>query len=229
VSSADCLSPNWNERPGPVDALVLHYTGMLSGRDAVERLCDPAAQVSSHYVLHEDGELTCLVSEDKRAWHAGVSGWQGYSGLNDGSIGIEIVNGGHAHGMRPYPDRQMSVLTGLCLDIIKRYAINPTRIVGHSDIAPERKLDPGEHFDWRGLAAAGVGLWPDRVSAAVPDGVVAEELMTWIGYPPARSPERLAAFQRRFRPWRVDGRLDHETMGRLVAVNGLYRQMQSST
>src|SRR5271157_5379879 len=157
------LSPNHDERPTPVDVLILHYTGMRTAREAIDRLCDPEAKVSSHYVVDEDGAVLRLVSEDRRAWHAGVSYWRGHTALNGRSIGIEIVNPGHEWGYRDFPVLQMAAVCDLCLSILSRHAIPPRNVVAHSDVAPDRKEDPGEKFDWQGLAQNGVGLWPEGV------------------------------------------------------------------
>ena len=159
-------SPNHDSRgeaPNlrPVDMLVLHYTGMTSGAAAIDRLCDPEARVSAHYVVEEDGTVWRLVPEERRAFHAGVSCWDGEQNLNRLSIGVEIVNPGHEWGYRPFPEAQMMAVERLCREVLSRHPIPPYRVVGHSDIAPDRKSDPGELFDWPGLAAAGIGLWPD--------------------------------------------------------------------
>lgn len=156
-------SPNFNDRPQgePVSILVMHYTGMPTAGDALARLCNPHAEVSAHYVVTEEGEVIQLVEEQKRAWHAGKSHWRGRDNLNDISIGIEIVNPGHEFGYRPFPPRQMDAVLELSLGILARNpAITPRNIVGHSDIAPERKEDPGELFPWGWLADHGVGAWP---------------------------------------------------------------------
>ncbi len=169
-------SPNYNERPEgvAVDTLVLHYTGMKTAQGALERMCDPKAGVSAHYIVDEDGEITCLVEEEKRAWHAGESHWRGRDGVNDFSIGVEIVNPGHEFGYRAFPDVQMQAVIELCKDILKRNpAIEARSVVAHSDIAPQRKEDPGELFDWRLLAENGIGIWPE-----VPDNVLNRELLT---------------------------------------------------
>lgn len=221
-------SPNWNARPpgAAVDMLVLHYTGMVSAEAALARLRDPAAQVSAHYMIDEDGTVTALVPEAGRAWHAGVSFWQGRANLNDVSIGIELVNPGHEWGYRPFPAAQMTALESLARGILGRWPIPPERVVAHSDIAPMRKQDPGELFDWRGLARAGIGFWPDESPAIPPDPERARAALARIGY--ALEPQRvpfamaLAAFQRRFRPACCNGCLDAETMGRLLAVAHLY-------
>nr|WP_070958428.1 N-acetylmuramoyl-L-alanine amidase [Hyphomonas sp. Mor2] len=162
-------SPNFNDRKHPIDMLVLHYTGMETGQDALDRMRDKAASVSAHYMLWEDGRVVQLVGEDKRAWHAGISKWQGDEDLNSRSIGIEIVNGGHDWpltdgGLPPYPDAQVEALIELCGGILGRWEIPAQRIVGHSDIAPARKDDPGEHFPWDRLAHGGIGIWPFSIS-----------------------------------------------------------------
>ena len=159
-------SPNFNDRSHPIDMLVLHYTGMRTGQAALDRMCAAEAAVSAHYMVWEDGRIAQLVGEDKRAWHAGVSSWQGDTDLNSRSIGIEIVNGGHdfrlADGsLEPFPRVQIEAVIELCSGILQRWNIPQSRIVGHSDIAPARKADPGEHFPWGWLAEAGIGLCPN--------------------------------------------------------------------
>ncbi len=216
----DLPSPNQDERPAglPVDMLVLHYTGMRSGAEAIARLRDPAARVSAHYVVEEDGAVFRLVPEERRAWHAGVSHWRGQDGLNGRSIGIEIVNPGHEWGYRSFPALQIAAVCDLCLEIIARHPIPARNIVGHSDIAPDRKQDPGEFFDWQGLAANGVGLWPREDAAPAAPGDAAA-LLAAIGYrTDLPLPVLLAAFQRRWRPERVDGVADAATLARLAAV-----------
>ncbi|MBL0320341.1 MAG: N-acetylmuramoyl-L-alanine amidase [Alphaproteobacteria bacterium] len=154
-------SPNFSSRPdgGDIDMVVLHYTGMRTGEDALERLCDKESEVSSHYLIAEDGTIYQLVQDDKRAWHAGQSAWRGKDQCNNRSIGIEIVNPGHEWGYRPFPAAQMQSVLRLCKELIRKYAISARNIVGHSDIAPTRKQDPGELFPWEWLAENGVGLW----------------------------------------------------------------------
>ncbi|OYW85410.1 MAG: N-acetylmuramoyl-L-alanine amidase, partial [Hyphomonas sp. 32-62-5] len=161
----DTPSPNFDARKHPVSLLVLHYTGMESGDAALARMRDPEAKVSAHYMVWEDGRIARLVPENRRAWHAGVSTWQGLEDLNSRSVGIEIVNGGHDYrapggGLPPYPDAQIAAVIALAREIMAHHAIPPTGLVGHSDIAPTRKIDPGEHFPWPRLADAGLGLWP---------------------------------------------------------------------
>ena len=216
-------SPNCNSRPqgAPIDMLVLHYTGMPEAADALDRLCDPATKVSSHYLIDENGAVHALVPEDRRAWHAGVSFWRGETDVNGRSIGIELSNPGHDFGYRPFPETQMAALIELAGDIIARHPIPARNVVGHSDIAPRRKIDPGELFDWPRLAAAGIGLWPDGAA-----GQGAEEnpeddpaaLLAAIGYGTEELQATLSAFQRRYRPARFDGIADAETLGLLRAV-----------
>lgn len=157
------ISPNYDDRPEgtKIDVLVMHYTGMKTAIEALDRLCDPVAKVSSHYFVYEDGQIVQLVKENKRAWHAGISCWRGISSLNDTSIGIEIVNPGHEWGYVPFEEDQITSVINLARDIIQRHQIPPRNVVGHSDIAPSRKQDPGELFPWKQLASEGVGLWPD--------------------------------------------------------------------
>lgn len=160
----DHPSPNHDTRGGQaIDILLLHYTGMRSGAEALERLCDPDAKpgrVSAHYCIEEDGVVYHLVPEERRAWHAGVASWAGESNINARSIGIELVNPGHEFGYRPFPEAQMKALITLSKDILQRHGIPPRRVLGHSDVAPLRKEDPGELFDWPRLAAEGIGVWP---------------------------------------------------------------------
>ncbi len=214
-------SPHFDERPCAVDMLVLHYTGMKTGAAAIERLCDPAAKVSSHYVVEEDGNIVQLVAEQKRAWHAGVSFWSGRRGLNDCSVGIEIVNPGHEWGYLAFPDAQMAALRDLCRGIMGRHGILACNVVGHSDIAPDRKQDPGELFDWRYMAAAGVGVWTDEFAQS--DDAKAD--LAAIGYDMAL-PLRdvVTAFQRHFLPASVTGTVCARTAGRAAAVARLMRQ-----
>ena len=158
----DLLSPNHDDRPAgmPVDILILHYTGMKTAREAITRLRHPAAEVSSHYVVDEDGTIIRLVPDDRRAWHAGISHWRGHSGLNDRSIGVEIVNPGHEWGYRDFPVLQLAAACDLCLAILSRHPIPARNVIAHSDVAPDRKEDPGEKFPWSDLARNGVGLFP---------------------------------------------------------------------
>ncbi len=214
-------SPNFDARPAgaPIDCLVLHYTGMQTAAAAVARLCDPAAKVSSHYVVDEDGTVYRLVEEQNRAWHAGVSFWRGVSALNDRSIGIEIVNPGHEWGYRAFPEAQMAAVRELCAGILARHPIPARNVVGHSDIAPDRKQDPGELFPWAWLAGQGVGLWTDDTAA--PSDVSAD--LAAIGYD-MRMPTKtvITAFQRRFLPDRLTSEPDEQTAGRAAAIRALF-------
>jgi N-acetylmuramoyl-L-alanine amidase len=225
-------SPNFDDRlPGcGVDTLILHYTGMPSATAALERLRDPAAKVSAHYLIDEDGTVVPLVPEERRAWHAGLSQWQGRACLNDCSIGIELVNPGHEWGYRPFTEAQYQAGIALCRAILARWPIPPGRVLAHSDVAPARKQDPGELFDWPRLAAAGIGLWP-RPGAGAPRGVdQLQSELARLGYGVAPSgrldePTRLVvtAFQRHFRPARVDGHPDRAT---LACLDGLLTLLQ---
>jgi N-acetylmuramoyl-L-alanine amidase len=210
-------SPNHAARQSTVDVLVLHYTELpLDESLRILRDDKQANRVSAHYVLAEDGAVYRLVPEDRVAWHAGRSHWRGRDALNGSSIGIEIVN---LHGDRhDYPAVQIAALIGLCHDIIGRHpAIVPRNVVGHSDIAPKRKIDPGLRFPWATLAAQGIGLWP-RSGAEPTDGDVQMALQRF-GYPPpidVTAADIVASFQRHFRPGRADGIADPETRGRLA-------------
>ena len=169
----DRPSPNFDPRPdgAVIDMLVLHYTGMAEAAAALERLCDAAAKVSCHYFIGEDGEIYRLVVEEYRAWHAGVSFWRGATDCNARSIGIELQNPGHEFGYRNFTEAQMQSLERLALDILSRHPIPPGNVLGHSDIAPARKMDPGERFDWQRLAARNIGIWPKTcasIGATIP-------------------------------------------------------------
>ncbi|NDF11716.1 MAG: N-acetylmuramoyl-L-alanine amidase, partial [Proteobacteria bacterium] len=154
-------SPNFNDRPASINMLIIHYTDMPTAEEAMSKLCDPAAQVSSHYTIDEDGTIYRHVPEEKRAWHAGLSFWRNRSNTNDVSIGIEMVNPGHTCGYRPFKEKQMEALIALSHGILKRHVIPARNVVAHSDVAPARKKDPGELFDWEWLADEGIGLWPE--------------------------------------------------------------------
>lgn len=228
-------SPNFDDRPEGVriDTLVLHYTGMKTGKEALERLCDPEAKVSAHYLIDEDGTLEALVPEEKRAWHAGISSWQGRSGVNAFSIGIELVNPGHEFGYRPFREAQYEVLIPLCQEIIARHDIPLRNVIGHSDIAPDRKEDPGELFDWERLADEGVGLWPVgqhavSLSKDLKEGDHGDRVMRMqsklaeYGYPvdldgvfDENTMLNVLAFQRHFRPEKLDCVWDWECNDRL--------------
>lgn len=235
-------SPNHNERPtgGPIDILLLHYTGMPEAERALRWLCDPESAVSCHYFVFEDGRVAQLVDEERRAWHAGKSYWAGETDINSRSIGIEISNPGHEFGYVPYPDVQIDAVIALCRDIVTRRAIPAERVLAHSDIAPMRKADPGELFPWEQLNVAGVGFWVPP--APVVDGPVLQtgdagdavaELKARLGsygYGLEPGPEYtrqtaavVTAFQRHFRPANVDGVADASTVAtleRLLTARG---------
>jgi N-acetylmuramoyl-L-alanine amidase len=199
--------------------LVFHYTGMRDAAAALARLCDPAAEVSAHYLIEEDGRILALVDEGSRAWHAGASFWRGETDINSRSIGIELVNPGHEFGYRAFPEPQIAALTELAGDIIGRHPIPARNVVGHSDIAPTRKQDPGEMFPWKDLAEKhGIGLWPCGEPSDLPPEHVILAGLAHVGYDIWDPKAAVTAFQRHFRPWKVDGHLDAETMGRLKAL-----------
>ena len=205
-------SPNWNERRLPVSMVVLHYTGMESAEAALERLCDESAEVSAHYLIEEDGKVHRLVREDRRAWHAGRSSWRGITDVNSASIGIELVNPGHEFGYRPFPDAQMAALLPLLSDMVQRHDIPRANVVGHSDIAPTRKVDPGELFDWDLLAAHRLVLRRPRLLVPSPyenDGAFFLALERF-GYDISDTDAALRAFQRRWRQHKIDGVVDGE-------------------
>jgi N-acetylmuramoyl-L-alanine amidase len=199
--------------------LVLHYTGMTKTEAALDRLCDPAAEVSAHYLIDDDGTVYSLVPEDRRAWHAGVASWRGHRDVNGRSIGIELANPGHELSYRDFPAPQMAALADLAKAILSRHPIPPRNVVGHSDIAPDRKLDPGERFDWRSLAERGVGLWPAR---ALPVEGDIPGLLSEYGYDTSTR-QVIAAFQRHFRAYRIDGKVDAET---LAILGGLIAEIR---
>ncbi|MGC6328840.1 N-acetylmuramoyl-L-alanine amidase [Rhizorhabdus sp. FW153] len=216
----DCPSPNHDERTLPVAMLVLHYTGMQDAASAIARLTDAEAKVSSHYLVAEDGQVMRLVAEDRRAWHAGKALWRGISDVNSASIGIEIVNPGHEFGYRPFPASQMDALVPLVADIVARYGIDPANVVGHSDVAPARKQDPGELFDWETLARLGLALPRPRKSLADPHWTPGGFLLALerFGYDVSDGPAAVTAFQRRFRPETIDGIADGECRAILLRL-----------
>ncbi|TCT13491.1 N-acetylmuramoyl-L-alanine amidase [Tepidamorphus gemmatus] len=224
-------SPNHDARPTdlPVDILLLHYTGMVSAEAAIARLCDPSAKVSCHWLVDEDGRIVRLVGEEHRAWHAGVSCWAGATDINARSVGIEIVNPGHELGYRDFPDAQIGAVIALAREILARHPIPPERVLAHSDVAPARKIDPGERFPWERLHRAGIGHWV--VPEPITDGpvlrpgdrgaAVAALRRDLAGYGyclaagelyDAATEMVVAAFQRHFRPARVDGQADASTL-----------------
>ncbi len=234
LSPVAAPSPNFDARTAPPDMIVLHYTGMQSGEAALARLVDPAAKVSAHYMIEEDGRLFALVPEARRAWHAGVSSWRGETDINGCSVGIELVNPGHEHGYHPFPEPQIETLITLLADIRTRWTIEDARILGHSDVAPARKEDPGELFPWKALAEAGHGLWAEPRAAPGPPLTIGDEglgvltlraALKRVGYdlPAAGDYDEatatvVTAFQRHWAPARVDGVADGETHARLMAL-----------
>jgi N-acetylmuramoyl-L-alanine amidase len=210
-----CPSPNHDARPegAAIDILVLHYTGMKTGQEALARLCDPKAKVSAHYTVDRDGRVYAHVPEDRRAWHAGVSYWAGERNVNARSIGIEIVNPGHEFGYVPFTETQIASVIELSQGILARHPITPSRVVAHSDIAPARKEDPGELFPWKLLAENGVGAWP-KPDAREGDAGIAQELARYgYGVPPdvdVPLEKVITAFQRHFRTAKLDGVWDDE-------------------
>ena len=219
-------SPNFDVRPAgtPVDMLVIHYTGMNSADDAMARLCDPAAGVGAHYLIDEDGAVHRLVDEEMRAWHAGEARWRGRGDINGRSVGIELVNPGDQFGYRPFPEPQMAACEKLSLAVLARHPIPARNVVGHSDVAPRRKKDPGELFDWRRLAEKGIGLWPEASGSTAAgeideDGIAA--LLAEVGYETVDLAMTVAAFQRHYRPVLTDGGIDAETGERIRALAGL--------
>jgi N-acetylmuramoyl-L-alanine amidase len=233
LASRVVASPNHGERAGlRPDCLILHYTGMPSGAGALAWLCDPRSQVSCHYFVEEDGTVLQLVPEARRAWHAGRSSWCGETDLNSRSLGIEIVNAGHPGGLPPFPAAQIEAVIALCRDLCARHAIRADRVLAHSDVAPGRKIDPGEVFPWDVLHPAGVGHWvPPAQAPAGPvlrPGDRGEEVRalqsSLRGYGYAIEPSGVydadttvvvTAFQRHFRPGRVDGIADPQTVATL--------------
>jgi N-acetylmuramoyl-L-alanine amidase len=230
-------SPNHGERKGRLpDAIVLHYTGTPTAEDALRRLCDPATELSAHYLVAEDGHVVQLVPESRRAWHAGRGYWAGERDMNAVSVGIEIANVGHDGGKPPYPIAQIAVVIALCQDICSRWKIAPCRVLGHSDIAPDRKADPGEHFPWAALSKAGVGHYvtPSPIVADGPcyargdHGIEIESLQSMLaiygyglnitGLYGTKTEATVTAFQRHFRQDRVDGIADHSTLETLRSL-----------
>ncbi len=216
----DCPSPNFDERDQPVSLIVLHYTGMADAASAIARLSDPDARVSCHYLIQEDGQVLRMVPEEKRAWHAGQSYWRGHTALNNISIGIEIVNPGHEYGYRPFPDEQIDALIPLMADIKDRYAITRGNIVGHSDIAPRRKQDPGELFPWARLARHRLALPRPTKNLVDPSWTDSGFLLALerFGYDVSDALAATVAFQRRFRPELIDGTIDGECRAILLAL-----------
>ena len=219
-------SPNFDDRGESVDMIVLHYTGMKTGSEALERLCDPTAKVSAHYLVEEDGTVFALVDEEQRAWHAGVSHWQGRDNVNGCSIGIEIVNPGHDWGYRPFPEAQIASVIALMHDIRARHHVPPARIVGHSDVAPARKADPGELFPWDRLAGEGIAIGPYDATQppplALPSDANCADMLRDIGYglEAEYNAAVITAFQRRFIPAELDKGLSEATRAAIADTHG---------
>ncbi len=205
------LSPNCNDRTLPISMVVLHYTEMEGPEVAIDRLCDPEAQVSAHYLISESGEVTRLVPEEKRAWHAGLSYWRGHKDVNSASIGIELDHPGHGLGYREFADAQVDALVPLLHRIVHEHDIPRANVVGHSDVAPARKADPGELFPWDRLAEYGLCLpKPEKLELGDPfdnDGAFYLALERW-GYDITGGRKAVEAFQRRWRPGKIDGEMD---------------------
>jgi N-acetylmuramoyl-L-alanine amidase len=230
-------SPNFGERRGysRPNCLILHYTGMPTGKAALKALTDPGREVSAHYLIWENGAIDQLVAESARAWHAGRGSWKGETDLNSASIGIEIVNPGYEGGSPPFPERQIEATIGLARDICARWAIPPERVLAHSDTAPARKRDPGEAFPWARLWRSGVGHWTKPAPLAGAPLFAHEEegppvralqaMLALYGYGveitgvyDRRTRQAVTAFQRHFRPERVDGEADASTVATLKAL-----------
>ena len=213
-------SPNFDTRTLPVTIIVLHYTGMPDAAGAIARLTDPATKVSAHYVVAEDGTVMRLVDEVNRAWHAGKSHWRGIDDVNSASVGIEIVNPGHEFGYRPFPGAQIDALIPLMDEIVARHGITRGNIVGHSDIAPQRKQDPGELFPWARLAKHRLALPRPTRNLMDPHWTDGGFLLALerFGYDVTDRLAAVVAFQRRFRPELIDGEIDGECRALLLAL-----------
>jgi N-acetylmuramoyl-L-alanine amidase len=231
-------SPNHGERRGGArpSLLILHYTGMEDADEALERLCSPRSEVSAHYLVFEDARIVQCVQESRRAWHAGLSAWNDITDVNSHSIGIEIANPGHEFGYTDYPSVQVDAVVALCRDIVDRHGMRADRLLGHSDVAPARKLDPGEKFPWRSLHAAGLGHWTEpaplgskrgafTIGASGTEVSTLQEALRRYGYGldvtgvfDEITQQVVRAFQRHFRPARVDGLADRSTRRTLAAL-----------
>jgi N-acetylmuramoyl-L-alanine amidase len=240
LSFIEHASPNFDVRTRAIDMLVVHYTGMETAAESLHRLCDGSVEnkVSAHYLIEEDGRIHRLVQEADRAWHAGVSYWAGERDINSRSIGIELQNPGLEFDYHPFPEAQMAAFLELARDIVARHGISPFRVLAHSDVAPTRKADPGELFDWEGCARGGVGFWPTMMPGSKPEAPLflpleaggasveaAQEALAYIGYEcdahgrfDAKTLMVISAFQRHWRPARIDGTLDTDTVARIQAV-----------
>jgi len=216
----DRPSPNFDERKLPVSMIVLHYTGMPDAESALNRLTSPDAKVSAHYFIDEDGTIYRLVDEEKRAWHAGTSRWRGVSDVNSASVGIEIVNPGHEFGYRNFPDEQIASLIPLVADVKARHGISRGNVVAHSDIAPDRKEDPGELFPWEALAKRRLAMPSPTRELIDPYWTDAAFLLALerFGYDVTHTQKAVIAFQRRFRPDLIDGVIDGECRAKLLSL-----------
>jgi N-acetylmuramoyl-L-alanine amidase len=216
----DCPSPNYDERSLPISMVVLHYTGMQDAASAIARLTDAESKVSAHYLIAEDGQILRMVPEELRAWHAGRSFWRGITDVNSASIGIELVNPGHEWGYRPFPKPQMDALIPLLHEIALRHVIEPANVVGHSDVAPARKQDPGELFDWELLGKLGLAVRRPRHGLQDPHWTPGGFLLALerFGYDVTDGPAAVTAFQRRFRPETIDGVVDGECRAILLRM-----------
>lgn len=203
------VSPHFNERLLPIDSIVIHYTDMISAQETLSWFLDPLSQVSAHYLIDEEGQIYHMVEEDKRAWHAGESFWQGCRDINSCSLGIELANPGHSHGYKAFPETQITALIKLCKSLKDRWNIPSARILGHSDVAPRRKQDPGHLFPWDRLAQEGLGLWPQERVEIRKGNILT--MLSQIGYEVISPGDTILAFQRHFQPHKLDGVLDQET------------------
>lgn len=234
VTAISAPSPNFDARVAPPEMIILHYTGMVDGEAALARLRDPQAKVSAHYLVEEDGRVFALVPEARRAWHAGSAFWRGETDINAVSVGLEIVNPGHEFGYRPFPAAQIASVIALVADVRSRWTIPDVNLLGHSDVAPHRKTDPGELFPWKALAESGHGLWAEPADApgtALAEGdeglgvLALQSALRRFGYDCAKTGRYddeltviVRAFQRHWRPTRVDGVADGGTRARLMAL-----------
>ncbi len=216
----DTPSPNFDERSLPVSMIVLHYTGMPDAASAIQRLTSPEAKVSCHYLIAEDGQVIRMVAEEKRAWHAGASSWRGVTDVNSASVGIEIVNPGHEFGYRPFPDEQVAALIPLLSAIKDRHGVGRGNVVGHSDIAPARKTDPGELFPWEALARRRLALPSPTRNLMDPFWTDAGFILALerFGYDVTEQKKAVIAFQRRFRSDQIDGIIDGECRAKLLSL-----------
>jgi N-acetylmuramoyl-L-alanine amidase len=211
--------PHFNDRALPIDSIIIHYTDMPRVEETLAWFANHKSQVSCHYLICEKGQIYQLVDDEKRAWHAGESYWQGCTDINSCSLGIELANPGHSHGYIPFPEAQIKSLIELCHSLVNTWTISPTRILGHSDIAPRRKQDPGHLFPWDVLAREGLGLWPlakgerhcEELKATKQSSLNVTEALSQIGYETVSPPHTIMAFQRHFQPHKIDGIPDEET------------------